>query len=106
MNDTDKAPQSKATASEQHKATTDQAMCNVEVKVAESIKPEIRPAPAKSDSSSSTRTKMDIATEVYKRMKRMKSVTRKEIIEQFVVEAKLSRAGASTYYQLIKAKVK
>nr|WP_255562991.1 hypothetical protein [Herbaspirillum sp. ASV7] len=37
-------------------------------------------------------------------MQKNKNVTRKEIIEEFVKEAKLSKAGASTYYQLIKAK--
>lgn len=51
-----------------------------------------------------TKTKMEIATEIFKRLKKVKGITRKEIIDQFVVEAKLSRAGASTYYQLIKAK--
>jgi hypothetical protein len=40
-----------------------------------------------------------------KRPRKVKGITRKEIIDQFVVEAKLSKAGASTYYQLIKAKV-
>lgn len=32
------------------------------------------------------KTKMQIATEIYKRMMRRKQVTRKEIIEQFVAE--------------------
>lgn len=50
------------------------------------------------------RTKMDIATEIYKRMKKTKGITRKEILEQFMTEANLSKAGASTYFQLIKAK--
>lgn len=49
-----------------------------------------------------TKTKMQIATEIYKRMMRRKQVTRKEIIEQFVAEAGLSKDGASTYYQMIK----
>lgn len=52
-----------------------------------------------------TKTKMEIATEIFKRLKKVKGITRKEIIDKFVVEAKLSKAGASTYYQLIKAKV-
>ncbi|GAC1605464.1 MAG: hypothetical protein NVS3B3_03420 [Aquirhabdus sp.] len=51
-------------------------------------------------------TKMAIATEIYKRMKTVKGITRKEILDAFVAEAKLSKAGASTYYQLIKANVK
>lgn len=50
-------------------------------------------------------TKMEIASAIYSRMSTQKDVTRKQIVEQFVVEAKLSPAGASTYYQLIKAKL-
>lgn len=53
-----------------------------------------------------TSTKMEIATEIYKRMRKVKGITRKEILDEFVAVAKLSKAGASTYYQLIKAKVK
>lgn len=49
------------------------------------------------------RTKMDIATEIYKQMMKTKGMTRKEVLEQFIVQAKLSKAGASTYFQLIKA---
>ncbi|MDR6742024.1 hypothetical protein RJO15_21065 [Herbaspirillum huttiense F1] len=48
--------------------------------------------------------KMKIATAIYVRMQKNKNVTRKEIIDEFVKEAKLSKAAASTYYQLIKAK--
>jgi hypothetical protein len=51
-------------------------------------------------------TKMKIATAIFKRMRKSKGTTRKEIIDQFVEEAKLSKAGAATYYQLIKAKVR
>ena len=50
------------------------------------------------------KTKIEIATEIFTRLKKVKGITRKEIIDQFVIEAKLSKAGASTYYQLIKAK--
>lgn len=50
-------------------------------------------------------TKMEIASAIYLRMSKEKDVTRKQIVEQFVAEAKLSAAGASTYYQLIKAKL-
>lgn len=49
-------------------------------------------------------TKMDLATEIYKRMRSVKDVTRKDIIEKFIAEVKLTKAGASTYYQLIKDK--
>ncbi|MBD2947276.1 hypothetical protein [Burkholderia pseudomallei] len=51
-----------------------------------------------------TPTKMELATEIYKRMRTVKDVTRKDIIEKFVAEVKLTKAGASTYYQLIKDK--
>lgn len=54
---------------------------------------------------SAERTKMDIATEIYLEMKKMKDFSRKDVLERFVVEAKLSKAGASTYFQLIKAKI-
>lgn len=50
-------------------------------------------------------TKMEIASAIYVRMSKQKDMTRKQIVEQFVAEAKLSAAGASTYYQLIKAKL-
>nr|WP_229263453.1 hypothetical protein [Duganella dendranthematis] len=50
-------------------------------------------------------TKMVMASAIYLRMSKQKDVTRKQIVEQFVTEAKLSAAGASTYYQLIKAKL-
>ena len=50
-------------------------------------------------------TKMEIASAIYQRMSKQKDLTRKQIVEQFVAEAKLSSAGASTYYQLIKAKL-
>ncbi|OMT53393.1 hypothetical protein AQ860_08560 [Burkholderia pseudomallei] len=51
-----------------------------------------------------TPTKMELATEIYKRMRAVKDVTRKDIIDKFVADVKLTKAGASTYYQLIKDK--
>ncbi|MGU7773672.1 hypothetical protein ACV229_26255 [Burkholderia sp. MR1-5-21] len=51
-----------------------------------------------------TPTKMELATEIYKRMRTVKDVTRKDIIEKFIADVKLTKAGASTYYQLIKDK--
>lgn len=69
------------------------------------ISPEDKAASA-SEKDSAVRTKMDIATDIYQRMKKNKNITRKEILEQFISEAKLSKAGASTYFQLIKAKLK
>jgi len=69
---------------------------------------EIKPLKTPTDKSikegSGDRSKMDIATEIYKRMMKTKGMTRKEVLEQFVSQAKLSKAGASTYFQLIKAK--
>jgi len=59
----------------------------------------------KAEKKPKTPTKMEIASAVYLRMSKQKDVTRKQIVEQFVAEAKLSAAGASTYYQLIKAKL-
>jgi hypothetical protein len=49
-------------------------------------------------------TKMELATEIYKRMRTVKDVTRKDIIERFIADVKLTKAGASTYYQLLKDK--
>lgn len=51
-----------------------------------------------------TPTKMELATDIYKRMRAVKDVTRKDIIEKFIAEVKLTKAGASTYYQLIRDK--
>ncbi|HGL5077695.1 hypothetical protein [Burkholderia multivorans] len=53
---------------------------------------------------SATPTKMELATEIYKRMRTAKDVTRKDIIKKFIAEVKLTKAGASTYYQMIKDK--
>jgi len=47
-------------------------------------------------------TKMDKATEVYRRLYKKKGATRKEIVAAFVDEVGLTTAGAATYYQLIK----
>lgn len=49
-------------------------------------------------------TKMLVATEIYKRMIGVKGVTRKDIIQKFIEEVNLTKAGASTYYQMIKDK--
>lgn len=60
---------------------------------------------AKAEEKRKAPTKMEIASSIYLRLSKQKDVTRKQIVEQFVAEAKLSPAGASTYYQLIKAKL-
>lgn len=54
------------------------------------------------DSSSSGPTKMSQATDVYRRMTRKKGTTRKEIVAAFIEEVGLTKAGAATYYQMIK----
>lgn len=46
----------------------------------------------------------ELATEIYKRMRTVKDVARKDVIEKFIAEVKLTKAGASTYYQMIKDK--
>ncbi len=63
------------------------------------------PTTPKAEKKPKAPTKMEIASAIYLRMCKQKDVTRKQIVEQFVAEAKLSAAGASTYYQLIKAKL-
>ena len=47
-------------------------------------------------------TKMAQATDVYRRMTRKKGSTRKEIVAAFIEEVGLTKAGAATYYQMIK----
>ena len=42
------------------------------------------------------------ATDVYRRMTRKKGSTRKEIVAAFIEEVGLTKAGAATYYQMIK----
>jgi len=68
-------------------------------------KPVIDRSPAaKAQEKRKAPTKMEIASSIYLRLSKQKDVTRKQVVEQFVAEAKLSPAGASTY-QLIKAKL-
>jgi hypothetical protein len=47
-------------------------------------------------------TKMSQAVAVYRRMSRKKGTTRKEIVAAFIEEVGLMKAGAATYYQIIK----
>ena len=49
-----------------------------------------------------TTTKMSAATEIYRRISRKKGTTRKEIVAAFIEEVGLTKAGAATYYQIIK----
>ncbi|PRD79688.1 hypothetical protein C6P74_12790 [Burkholderia multivorans] len=45
---------------------------------------------------------MEWATEIYRRMRSVKVVTRKDVIEKFIADVKFAKAGARTYCQLIK----
>ena len=45
---------------------------------------------------------MKIASFIYLRMSNQNDVTRKQTVNQFELEAKLSRADAATYDQLIR----
>jgi len=47
-------------------------------------------------------TKMDRATELFRQMSMNKDVQRKDIVERFMNDIGLTKAGAGTYYQLIK----
>jgi hypothetical protein len=49
---------------------------------------------------------MEIANAIFKRMGKSKGITGKEIIDQFVIDAKPSKAGVATCYKFIKAKVR
>lgn len=51
-------------------------------------------------------TKADVAREVFKRMYGTEGVARKNIIAALIAEAKLTKAGAATYYQNMVAKRK
>ena len=57
---------------------------------------------ALAEGSSDGTTKMSRATEIYRRMTRKKGTSRKEIIAVFMEKVGLTKAGASTYYQMIK----
>ncbi|MES2069070.1 MAG: hypothetical protein V4488_01890 [Pseudomonadota bacterium] len=48
-------------------------------------------------------TKMKIATEIYRQMKEIKGISREEILQRFMTDANVSKAGAPTYFRLIKA---
>ncbi|WP_369812424.1 hypothetical protein [Ralstonia pickettii] len=75
---------------------------------AQAVKPEAaaKPEAGRQDAPlvDATPTKMVVATEIYKRMVGVKGVTRKDIIQAFIEDVKLTKAGASTYYQMIKKK--
>jgi hypothetical protein len=58
--------------------------------------------PSPPDLAATGGTKMSQATDVYRRMTRKKGTTRKEIVAAFMEEVGLTKAGAATYYQMIK----
>lgn len=61
------------------------------------------PSPAGSEAGlAPSPTKMSQAVDVYRRMSRKKGTTRKEIVAAFIEEVGLTKAGAATYYQIIK----
>lgn len=47
-------------------------------------------------------SKMSMAQDVFRRLGRKKITTRKEIVAAFIEEVGLTKAGAATYYQIIK----
>ena len=47
-------------------------------------------------------TKMSQAIDIYRRMTRKKGTARREVIEVFIEKVGLTKAGAATYYQMIK----
>jgi len=49
--------------------------------------------------------KMELATEIYKQMVKVKGVTRQDVIQRFIEQAGLTKSGAATYYQMIKQKL-
>ena len=63
---------------------------------------EASPHSEQTERSDTTTTKMSAATEIYRRMSRKKGSTRKEIVAAFIEEVGLTKAGAATYYQIIK----
>jgi len=62
-------------------------------------------APVKPSQTASNKSKVQIATEIFNRMYGKKDVSRKDIILEFMKKAKLSQAGAQTYYQNLKKKL-
>jgi hypothetical protein len=52
-----------------------------------------------------SKSKMALATAIYKKMIQKNGVQRKDIIAKFQSEAGLSKAGAGTYYNNIKKKL-
>lgn len=58
---------------------------------------------AESAAEPKTPSKMDLAKEIYNRMS-AEGKARKDIIKAFVDEAKLTQAGAATYYQKLAPK--
>ncbi|MCA8421937.1 hypothetical protein LGN30_01900 [Burkholderia seminalis] len=58
--------------------------------------------PVAADQKQAIPTKMEPVAEIYKRMRAVKDVIRRDVIETCITEVKLTNAGATTYYQTIK----
>lgn len=68
------------------------------------IKPELviqAEEPVKADKAPKEGSKMAIATDLYLKMK---SEQRKDVIAEFIDKAKLTSAGASTYFEILRKK--
>lgn len=62
--------------------------------------------PVDTPTTTSKRSKSDIAKEIYEREMKKGPVVRKNILKLFETEALLTKAGAATYYNLIHSKHK
>ena len=59
----------------------------------------------KTEKKSKALSKMEIASTILLYMSNQKDINRKQFVEEFVAEAKLSAPGASTYYQLVQGRM-
>jgi hypothetical protein len=59
----------------------------------------------KAEKKSEALAKMEIASTILLCMSNQKDITRKQFVEEFVAEAKLSAPSASTHYQLVQGRM-
>ena len=81
-----------------HEAQGEQPVSDAEVAEPSAANPETPAA----DLTATGSTKMSQAIDIYRRMTRKKGTTRRDIIEVFIEKVGLTKAGAATYYQMIK----